>query len=70
MLGVIVNTFTVIVGSIIGLLFKKGIPERVTSAIMKGIGSVSYTHLLVKRKKSFRTCINTEFAALTVFFVE
>ena len=38
MLGVIVNTFTVIVGSIIGLLFKKGIPERVTSAIMKGIG--------------------------------
>lgn len=38
MLGVIVNTLTVIIGSVIGLLFKKGIPEKVTSAIMKGIG--------------------------------
>ncbi|MCD8037424.1 MAG: DUF554 domain-containing protein [Clostridiales bacterium] len=38
MLGVIVNTITVIIGSSVGLLFKKGIPERVASAIMKGIG--------------------------------
>ncbi|MDD5944658.1 MAG: DUF554 domain-containing protein [Clostridia bacterium] len=38
MIGVIVNTITVIIGSAIGLLFKKGIPERVSSAIMKGIG--------------------------------
>ena len=38
MLGVIVNTITVIIGSAIGLLFKKGIPENVSSAIMKGIG--------------------------------
>ena len=38
MLGVVVNTITVILGSAVGLLFKKGIPDRVSSAIMKGIG--------------------------------
>lgn len=38
MLGVIVNTVTVIIGSIIGLMFKKGIPKRFTEAIMTGIG--------------------------------
>lgn len=39
MLGVIVNVITVIVGSCVGLLFKKGIPERVNSAVMIGIGA-------------------------------
>lgn len=38
MLGVIINVITVILGSSIGLLFKKGIPERVNSAAMIGIG--------------------------------
>ena len=38
MLGVIVNTITVIIGSITGLLFKKGIPKKITDAIMIGIG--------------------------------
>ncbi len=38
MIGVIVNTATVILGSIIGLLFNKGIPERITRAVMVGIG--------------------------------
>ena len=38
MLGVIVNTITVIIGSITGLLFKKGIPKKITDAIMTGIG--------------------------------
>ena len=38
MLGVIVNVITVIVGSAIGLLFKKGIPERVSKAAMIGLG--------------------------------
>jgi len=38
MLGVIVNVITVILGSAIGLLFKKGIPERVSSAAMIGLG--------------------------------
>lgn len=36
MLGVIVNVITVIVGSCIGLLFKKGIPEKVSKAAMIG----------------------------------
>lgn len=39
MLGVIVNVITVIIGSSIGLLFKKGIPERVTHAAMTGLGA-------------------------------
>ena len=39
MLGVIVNVITVIVGSSIGLLFKKGIPERVSHAAMIGLGA-------------------------------
>lgn len=38
MLGVIVNVITVIIGSTIGLLFKKGIPERISKAVMTGIG--------------------------------
>lgn len=38
MLGVIVNVMTVIIGSSIGLLFKKGIPEKVSSAAMTGLG--------------------------------
>ena len=39
MLGVIVNVITVIIGSCVGLLFKKGIPERVSSAAMIGLGA-------------------------------
>lgn len=39
MIGVIVNVITVILGSSIGLLFKKGIPERVTKAAMIGLGA-------------------------------
>ncbi len=39
MLGVIVNVITVILGSLIGLLFKKGIPEKVSSATMVGLGA-------------------------------
>lgn len=38
MTGVIANTLTVIIGSIIGLTFKKGIPEKVSSAVMTGLG--------------------------------
>lgn len=38
MLGTIVNSVAVIIGSLIGLLFKKGIPERVSSAVMVGVG--------------------------------
>lgn len=39
MLGVIVNVITVIIGSAIGLLFKKGISEKVSRAAMIGLGA-------------------------------
>ena len=39
MLGVIVNVITVIIGSCIGLLLKKGIPEKVSTATMIGLGA-------------------------------
>ncbi len=38
MLGVIINVITVLIGSGIGLLLKKGIPERVSKAAMTAIG--------------------------------
>lgn len=38
MIGVIVNTLTVILGSAIGLLLKKGLPEKVSKAVMVAIG--------------------------------
>jgi len=40
MIGVIVNVITVILGSSIGLLFKKGIPERVSKAAIDRFGSL------------------------------
>ena len=39
MLGVIINVITVIIGSTIGLFFKKGIPEKVSNAAMIGLGA-------------------------------
>ena len=39
MIGVIINVITVLVGASIGLLFKKGIPERVSKAAMIGLGA-------------------------------
>lgn len=41
MLGVIINTVLVIAGSLVGLLFKKGIPQHVSKAIMTAIGLCS-----------------------------
>ena len=38
MIGVMVNVVTVLIGSVVGLLLKRGIPERVTEALMTGIG--------------------------------
>lgn len=38
MLGVIINTLTVILGSTVGLLMKKGIPEKISKAAMTAIG--------------------------------
>ena len=39
MFGVIVNVITVLAGACIGLLFRKGIPERVSRAAMTGLGA-------------------------------
>ena len=41
MLGTLVNTFAVIIGASIGLLIKKGIPERIGDSLMKGLGLCS-----------------------------
>lgn len=38
MLGVIVNTVAVIIGSLIGLLFKKGINKRISDGLMNSVG--------------------------------
>ncbi|MDD3221851.1 MAG: DUF554 domain-containing protein [Clostridia bacterium] len=38
MLGVLVNVGTVLIGSMVGLLLKRGIPQRLTEALMTGIG--------------------------------
>lgn len=38
MLGTLVNTATVIGGSLIGLLVNKGIPERISNQMMKALG--------------------------------
>lgn len=39
MLGVLVNTATVIIGSAIGLIFKKGISKKISDAVMIAIGA-------------------------------
>ena len=38
MLGTIVNAGAIVLGCALGLLLRRGIPERVTDAVMKGIG--------------------------------
>ena len=38
MIAVITNAVAVLIGSLVGLLFKKGIPERISGFIMKCIG--------------------------------
>ena len=35
--GAVVNFFTVVLGSLVGILFKKGIPERLKTALMTGM---------------------------------
>ena len=37
MLGVFVNTLTVILGTVIGILFRKCLPQRLGDAVMKGV---------------------------------
>ena len=40
MLGTIVNAAAILVGGALGLLLKKGLPERVSSGIMQGLGLI------------------------------
>ena len=39
MLGVLINTVAVILGSGIGMMCKKGIPEKMADAVMKMLGA-------------------------------
>lgn len=38
MLGTVVNTIAVIIGATIGMLLKKGLPEKMADTLMKGLG--------------------------------
>lgn len=38
MTGTLVNSSAIILGAMVGLLFRKGMPERVRSTIMQGLG--------------------------------
>ena len=38
MIGVITNAVAVVLGSALGLLFKKGISQKITDALMIGVG--------------------------------
>lgn len=40
MIGSIVNAAAIVAGGLLGLLLKKGLPERVTGAVMTGLGLV------------------------------
>ena len=52
MTAVLFNTITVLIGSIIGTVFKKGIPERYTTPIMAAIGLFS---VVIGLKGAFET---------------
>lgn len=38
MIGVLVNTATVVLGSLLGMLLKRGLPERICDGVMKALG--------------------------------
>lgn len=41
MIAVIVNTFAIVIGAIIGLFLRRGIPERISDSLMKSLGLVT-----------------------------
>ncbi len=51
MLGTVVNVITIILGSSLGLILKKGIPERYKETVMQGIGLAV---LLIGLKMAFQ----------------
>lgn len=52
MIGTIVNAVSIVTGTIVGLIFKKGIPEQVKETVMQGIGLAV---LLVGLMMAFKT---------------
>ena len=42
MLGVLVNTAAVLAGGTLGLLLKRGIPEKISDTLMKGIAALPF----------------------------
>lgn len=42
MLGVLVNTIAISVGAIIGVIFRKGLSEKVTSAVLISMGIATF----------------------------
>ncbi|MBR3288256.1 MAG: DUF554 domain-containing protein [Lachnospiraceae bacterium] len=42
MLGVLVNTIAIVIGAIIGVIFKKALSEKVTSAVMISMGIATF----------------------------
>lgn len=60
MLGVLVNVGTVLIGSLVGLLLKRGIPEKVTEALMTGIGLCT-VFIGISRRASGREYAGTYF---------
>ncbi len=38
MLGTIVNTIAVVIGALLGMLLKRGLPEKMSDTLMKGLG--------------------------------
>ncbi|WP_331526125.1 DUF554 family protein [Kineothrix sp. MB12-C1] len=38
MLGTLVNAIAIIVGAVVGIVLKKGLPGRMTDTLMKGVG--------------------------------
>ena len=43
MLGTMVNTAAIVLGCLIGLILKKGIPQRATDTVMKGLRYALFT---------------------------
>ena len=53
--GVLVNTGTVLAGSLLGLLFKKGIPEKVSRAVMIALGIGTYVVVAALEYRKIRS---------------
>ena len=57
MLGVLVNTFAIVVGAIIGVIFKKALSEKVTSAVLTAMGIATFIIGLQAALKAEKTLL-------------